>query len=36
MKPLSRGPRTGEVSRVVRTWNESGSPVSTAASQNGS
>ena len=30
------GPRVGEVSRTVRMWNESGSPSSTAASQNSS
>ena len=30
------GPRTGAVSRVVRMWNDSGNPSSTAASQNGS
>ncbi len=35
-KPFIRGPRVGAVSRVVRMWNDSGSPSSTAASQNAS
>ncbi len=31
-----RGPRVGVVSRVVRMWNDSGSPSSIAVSQNAS